>query len=43
MRFGITPLYTTRADIDAAVNHLAEVIATRAYDDPAFRARRAVT
>jgi kynureninase len=43
MRFGITPLYTTRADIDAAVDHLAEVIATRAYDDPAFRARRAVT
>ena len=43
MRFGITPLYTTRADIDAAVDHLTEVIATRAYDDPAFRARRAVT
>ena len=43
MRFGITPLYLSDADIDAAVAHLAQVIDTRAYDAPAYRQRRAVT
>jgi kynureninase len=29
MRFGIAPLYNTEAEIDAAVEHVAEVMATR--------------
>ncbi len=43
MRFGITPLYLDTGDIDAAVDRFARVIATRAWDDPRFRALKAVT
>jgi kynureninase len=32
MRFGIAPLYNTEAEIDAAVAHVAEVMATRPID-----------
>ncbi len=43
LRFGITPLYLGTDEIDRAVEILARIIATRSYDDPAFRARNAVT
>jgi kynureninase len=43
LRFGFTPLYTTMADVKAAVAVLAEIMATGAWDRPAFRARAAVT
>jgi kynureninase len=43
MRFGITPLYLTEADIDHAVAVLGEVMRTRAWDRPEYRARAAVT
>ncbi|RDC71721.1 kynureninase [Rhodovulum sp. 12E13] len=43
MRFGITPLYLSEADIDRAVAVLAEVMASGAWDRPEFRARAAVT
>ncbi len=43
MRFGITPLYLSEADIDAAIAAVAEVMASRAYEDPAFQARHLVT
>ena len=43
MRFGIAPLYLGETDIDRAVEILAEVMEARAYEDPAFRTRAAVT
>ena len=43
MRFGITPLYLGEAEIDRAVEVLAEVMAGRLWDRPAYRARAAVT
>ena len=43
MRFGITPLYLSGADIDRAVDVIAEVMATRAWDRAEYRARAAVT
>jgi kynureninase len=43
MRFGITPLYLGEAEIDRAVEVLAEVMGRRLWDDPAFRLRAAVT
>jgi kynureninase len=43
LRFGFTPLYTTMADVEGAVAIIAEIMATRAWDRPAFRARAAVT
>jgi kynureninase len=43
MRFGITPLYIGEAEIDAAAERLAEILATRAWDRPEFHARQAVT
>ncbi len=43
MRFGIAPLYLGVAEIDRAVAVLAEVMASRAWDDARFRARGAVT
>lgn len=43
LRFGITPLYLSAEDIDAAVAILAEIMATRAWDSPDFHARKAVT
>ena len=43
LRFGITPLFLGEGEIDAAADILAEICDTRAWDDPAFRTRRAVT
>ena len=43
LRFGFTPLYTTDADVQGAVSHLAEIMATRSWDRPEFRARAKVT
>ena len=43
LRFGLTPLYLRFADIDRAVNILAEIMATRAWDRPEHKVRAAVT
>ncbi|MXQ06660.1 kynureninase [Alphaproteobacteria bacterium GH1-50] len=43
MRFGITPLYVGADEIDRAVGILAEIMATRAWDEPAYHRREAVT
>ncbi|WP_308915352.1 kynureninase [Jannaschia sp. LMIT008] len=43
LRFGVTPLYLSEREIDAAVDHLAAVMAGREWDDPRHRVRRAVT
>ena len=43
LRFGFTPLYTRFVDAWDAVAALEEVLATRAWDRPAFHARAAVT
>ena len=43
LRFGITPLFLSEPDIDAAVTHLAEILTTRAWDQPQFKTRKAVT
>jgi kynureninase len=43
LRFGITPLYSSVADIDAAAAALTEVMRGRLWDRPEFSARQAVT
>ncbi len=43
MRFGITPLYLSSDDIDAAVDILADVMTNRLWDRPEYRQRAAVT
>ena len=43
MRFGFTPLYVDEADVDAALDMLDEVINSRAWDQPEFHQRAAVT
>ena len=43
LRFGLTPLYLRFADIDRAVEILAEIVATRAWDRPEHKVRAAVT
>jgi kynureninase len=43
MRFAITPLYQSEADIEALGTQLAEVLATREWADPAFSRRSTVT
>jgi kynureninase len=43
LRFGMTPLYIGPAEIAHAVATLAEVMATRVWDRPEYRIRRAVT
>ncbi|GIT92117.1 kynureninase [Jannaschia pagri] len=43
MRFGFTPLYLDEADVDRAVACLAEVLADRLWDNPAYAARSRVT
>ena len=43
LRFGFTPLYTGFADVWQAVDALRDVLATRAWDQPEFHARAAVT
>ncbi|MGY6632734.1 MAG: kynureninase [Alkalilacustris sp.] len=43
LRFGFTPLYLCLDDVRRAAEILCEVMATRAWDTDAFRARAAVT
>ena len=43
MRFGFAPLYLGAAEVQAAVAVIAEVMAQRAWDLPAYRQRSAVT
>ncbi|EPX86378.1 Kynureninase [Rubellimicrobium thermophilum DSM 16684] len=43
MRFGIAPLYIGEAEIDRAVDVLAEVMERRLWDNPAYRIRAPVT
>jgi kynureninase len=43
MRFGLSPLPLSYAEVARAADLLVEVLATRAYDDPAYRVRAKVT
>jgi kynureninase len=43
MRFGFTPLYTRHVDVFDAVAVLKDIMESRTWDAPAFRARAAVT
>lgn len=43
LRFGFTPLYTTHAEVWAAVQALLQLMETGAWDQPQFHARKAVT
>lgn len=43
MRFGLTPLYLRYEDIDLAVRQLEDVLVTRSWDDPRYRARGPTT
>ena len=43
LRFGVTPLYTSFADVWRAVDILCELMATRAWDRPEYRAATRVT
>ena len=43
LRFGFTPLYVGFTDTWRAAEALADILATRAWDDPAFHARKSVT
>lgn len=43
MRFGLSPLPLSFAEVARAADLLVEVVRTRAYDDPAFRQRARVT
>ena len=43
LRFGFTPLYLRYVDIWDAVEILLDVLSARAWDQPQFRARAAVT
>ncbi len=43
MRFGVTPLYLDAADITAAVDIMAEILATEAWRDEKYQARGSVT
>ncbi len=43
MRFGFAPLYLSHAEVARAAAMLAEILETKAWDRPEFRARAAVT
>ena len=43
LRFGFSPLYLSFAEIDRAVDVLAEILTTRSWDDPRYTERRRVT
>ena len=43
MRFGFTPLYLDKADIELAVQRIERVMKDRLWDNPAFKTRKAVT
>lgn len=43
LRFGFTPLYVSESDVIAAAKHLADILATREWDQLKFKQRHAVT
>ena len=43
MRFGFTPLFLDKADIELAVQRIERVMKDRLWDNPAFKTRKAVT
>jgi len=43
LRFGVSPLFTRFTEVWDAVEALRDILATRAYDRPEHRARKAVT
>jgi kynureninase len=43
LRFGFTPLYIGPDEVDAAIETLARILATNAWDQPQYHARKAVT
>jgi len=43
MRFGFTPLYIDEADVARAIDIIAEVMTTAAWDRPEYKVRAAVT
>ena len=43
MRFGFTPLYLGYVDVWRAVQSLKDILTSRAWDDPRYAARAAVT
>lgn len=43
LRFGLTPLYLRFVDVYDAVERLRDICASRAWDDPRYRERAAVT
>lgn len=43
MRFGLAPLYISHADVWDAMDRLADILATRAWDRPEFQTRAKVT
>ena len=43
LRFGIAPLYNGEDDVDRAADVLASILRSGSWDDPRYRARKAVT
>ncbi|WP_296424904.1 kynureninase [Yoonia sp.] len=43
MRFGFTPLFIDADDVDRAISIIADVMQNRLWDDPAYKAKAAVT
>lgn len=43
LRFGFAPLYNDRADVDRAVDVLAEILGDGSWDRPAYHRRASVT
>ncbi|MFU8883314.1 MAG: kynureninase [Rhodobacterales bacterium] len=43
MRFGFTPLFIDAADVDRAINIIADVMTNRLWDTPAYKTRARVT
>ena len=43
MRFGFTPLYTTYSEVVGAAEILSDILRTREWDQPRFKARAKVT
>jgi kynureninase len=43
MRFGFAPLYNSRLDMVRAAEILADILATREWDQPRFKTRAKVT
>jgi kynureninase len=43
MRFGLAPLYIRFTDVWDAMDQLADILETRAWDTPEFQDRKAVT